>query len=216
MRQTPLPPRKQPLVDELNAVLVQNRERLARARAHVANLAHGLKTPLAALAARLDGDTPASAENRQLLELMNRRIAHHLRRARSAAAAGGAFPPIAAAAKTSDLAEALRRIHAGRDITVTLDVPVTLSVRCDTQDLDEMLGDLLDNAFKWARSAIRIEAASIDASVAIRIVDDGPGLAEDHIEQALAARGSTRPSREPDSACRSRGRSRRSTAASWC
>jgi signal transduction histidine kinase len=70
-------------------------------------------------------------------------------------------------------------------VSVTIDVAPTLSVRCDPQDADEMLGNLLDNAFKWAHSEVRITGAIADSVAIVSIADDGPGLSSEDAERAL-------------------------------
>lgn len=185
-------PTRQPLevadlVSEVNALLVQNRQQLERARAHVANLAHGLRTPLAILAARVadDGST-AAAESRHLIDVMDRRIAHHLRRARIAAlGVGGATMPTQVGPRIVDLVSAMTRIHVERKIAVATDIPPGIAVRCDQEDVDEMLGNLVDNAFKWARSTVVVAAWRAGAMIEIRIADDGSGLAAADIDRAL-------------------------------
>lgn len=173
-----------PLVAELNALLEQNERNLERARGHVANLAHGLKTPLATLAMALrdpardpGGSLAAQVEN------MDRRVRHHLRRARSAALAGPARARTPLLPRLTDLREVLRRIHADRRPEIVLAIPEDLPVSCEGQDLDEMLGNLLDNACRWCTGTVRVSAARAGGRVEIRVEDDGPGLAR----EAMAA-----------------------------
>ncbi len=171
------PKEVRPLVKELNALLEQNERNLERARGHVANLAHGLKTPLATLAMALrapgrDADGTLAAQ----VEDMDRRVRHHLRRARTAALEGPARTRTALLPRLADLREVLARLHAERRPAITLAVPEGLAVACEGQDLDEMLGNLLDNACRWCRGAVRASATRADGLVAIRIEDDGPGL----------------------------------------
>jgi signal transduction histidine kinase len=173
-----------PLVAELNAVLEQNERNLERARGHVANLAHGLKTPLATLAMALRVPTrdPDGALAAQVAD-MDRRVRHHLRRARSAALAGPGRARTALHPRLMDLRDALVRLHAERRPTITLDVPEDCTVACEGQDLDEMLGNLLDNACRWCAGTVRVSAARQGSRIEIRIEDDGPGLAP---EEAVA------------------------------
>lgn len=213
----PQPTEVQALVDEIHALLTQNANRLARAREQVANLAHGLKTPLAKLAASLDSAgtgkgagagatvaeppavTPSNMESagieppatessgpqrghqqalvqRQMIADLDRRISHHLRRARSAALAGPTRMTSALRPHVDDLVAALHKIHASRPIRTRVLVDPTLRLACDPLDLDEMLGNLLDNAFKWAGSQV-VVTVTLDRGLAlIDISDDGPGL----------------------------------------
>jgi len=180
------PSEVRPIVNELNAVLLQNRSQLDLARTHIANLAHGLRTPLATLAASLGQESSAATLGHlRLIEDMDRRIAHHLRRSRTAALQGGRYRSFPLAARVDDLIAAVSRIHVDRGIAVSVDAPLGLTLRCDPQDFDEMMGNLLDNAFKWGRSAVRVEARPVGSSISITIDDDGPGIAPDSIDRAL-------------------------------
>ena len=172
-----------PLVAELNALIDANDQAVARARGHVANLAHGLKTPLATL--RLDlADRDPSGKLRAQVERMEGQIRHHLGRAR-AAEPGGAAARIELAPHLTDLTAALGRIHADRAVALRVDLEPGLRVRCDAQDLDELLGNLLDNAWRHAREQVCVVARREDRMVRIAIGDDGPGMRDDDIAEAL-------------------------------
>lgn len=172
-----------PLASELNRLIDQNEERLDHARRHVANLAHGLKTPLAALRLKLADTGDDSLTD--AIDQMDRRIGHHLRRAQAAAPGGvdRAQTPLAPA--IDDLLAVLKRIHANRNISIDLGKIPDASVAVDAQDLDEMLGNLLDNAWRHARSRIALSSVIGPKSVRIVIEDDGPGLEDDEIVGAL-------------------------------
>lgn len=175
-----------PLVSELNALLEQNAATLERARAHVANLAHGLKTPLAtlgiALSAKGAGGNDGLAD---LVDVMERRIRHHLGRARAAALSGPVRAQTPVAPALEALGAVLGKVYAEREIVFSLDAPADLAVACEAQDLDEIAGNLLDNAFKWAARRVEVRAASEDRSVVLTIDDDGPGLSAGQIPQVL-------------------------------
>ncbi|MBE7219324.1 MAG: HAMP domain-containing histidine kinase [Caulobacteraceae bacterium] len=174
-----------PLVDELNALLAQHAANLERARRHVANLAHGLKTPLATLALtveRLPGEDGAAAH--RLVEVVERRIRHHLGRARAAALQEPARTRTPLAARLADLGAALTRIHA-RDIVFALDCDGAIVVACETQDVDEIFGNLLDNAFKYTRAHVSCTAREVGRQTIVEIADDGPGLAADEIARVM-------------------------------
>lgn len=175
-----------PVVDELNALLDQNAANLERARRHVANLAHGLKTPLATLAIATSDDGPRDPiVVHGLVAQMERRIRHHLGRARMAALDGSVRARTEVAPRLQDLGEVLGKIHLDQSIAFVLDVPADLAVACEPQDFDEMAGNLLDNAFIWARSTVKVSAVRIDAMVHILVDDDGPGLALAQRKQVL-------------------------------
>jgi signal transduction histidine kinase len=173
----------QPLVTELNALIDQNAAGLAHARQHVANLAHGLKTPLAALSLKL-AEAGADADLRDMVDQIDRRVRHHLGRARADATGGARIrTPIAPA--VADLLAVLRRIHADRPMTVDIAILDDLAVAIDPQDLDEMIGNLLDNAWRHARTALLITATPIDGAVTLEIADDGEGLDDTARTQAM-------------------------------
>lgn len=174
----------QPLVTELNALIDQNAAGLAHARQHVANLAHGLKTPLAALSLKL-AEAGAADDVRDMVDQIDRRLRHHLGRARADAAGSGARARTMVAPAIADLVSVLQHIHAERPMTLHIDVPETLAVAIDPQDLDEMVGNLLDNAWRHARATIAIEVSTVDAVVAIVISDDGPGLDDAALNEAM-------------------------------
>lgn len=173
-----------PLATELNALLVQNEEGLAHARRHVANLAHGLKTPLATLSLRLKRER-SSAESRALVAQLDRRIAHHLRRARSAAVGTGGRGRTDLAIVAAGLVRAMRHVHDGRGLVIDHAVPSPCMVGMDREDLDEVIGNLLDNACKWAHTRVRLTATVEPRSIAIRVCDDGPGISVEGISEAL-------------------------------
>ncbi|WP_246788010.1 sensor histidine kinase [Bradyrhizobium sp. CCBAU 53421] len=181
------PTEVQPLAAELNALLVQNAANLERARKHVSNLAHGLKTPLATLAIALQKQPSGSADLHDLVVLMDRRIRHHLGRARSAALGGPVRNRTAVASRVTDLALVLGKVNADKQITFINHIPPDLSVACEQQDIDEMLGNLLENAFSWCRSEVVVESSEDGRSVVIIIEDDGPGLSPEQMSQAMQA-----------------------------
>jgi signal transduction histidine kinase len=175
----------QPLVSELNSLLEQNALNLDRARRHVANLAHGLKTPLATLAVALPKDEHGT-EMHQLVELMERHIRHHLGRARTAALNGPARAHTVVAPHITDLGAVLGKVHADKHVDFNVDIAGDLAVACEEQDFDEMAGNLLDNAFQWTRRKVDVHAGAKDAnSVVLSIEDDGPGFDLEQVPQVL-------------------------------
>jgi signal transduction histidine kinase len=187
------PSEVQPLVDDLNALLEHRDQTVRRALAKAGDLAHALKTPLAVLAHEAEaadqaGHGELAAVMRQQIERMRRQTDYHLAHARAAAsgAAPGAHCPVLVSAE--GLARTLLRLHADRGLTIRVDVDPAHAVRSEREDLDEMLGNLLDNACKWARSEIAIASASTDSAVLITVDDDGPGL-EASMRDAVMQRG---------------------------
>ena len=183
---TDQPRELRPLAEEVNALVAQNEAGLAHARRHVSNLAHGLKTPLATLTLKLRRDG-APAETIMLAESLDQRIAHHLRRARSAAAGGGERSRTPVASVVADLLPVMARLHAERGVAVNTDVAGDLVAAVERQDLDEMIGNLLDNGCRHAGSKVRVSAADEEKSVIVRVEDDGPGLSEEEMKRAVRA-----------------------------
>jgi signal transduction histidine kinase len=175
----------QPLVSELNSLLEQNALNLDRARRHVANLAHGLKTPLATLAVALPKDQ-LGTEMHELVDLMERHIRHHLGRARTAALNGPSRAHTVVAPHIIDLGAVLGKVHADKHVDFSVDIPGDLAVACEEQDFDEMAGNLLDNAFQWTRRKVEVQAGVKDGnSVVLSIDDDGPGFDLEQVPQVL-------------------------------
>mgnify|MGYP000002784085 CR=1 FL=1 len=175
------------LTDNLNGLLISSENHLKRYRDALGNLAHSLKTPLAVLRGALDGETNIEtlrAVAREQLAGMTRIIEYQLQRA---AASGRA--PLAAPVEVKPVMEkiisALTKVYADKTVGVSIDIPADLAFHGDAGDLTEMLGNLLDNAFKWCRGQVRIVArrsaasGTRSATLNIDINDDGPGLADD-------------------------------------
>jgi signal transduction histidine kinase len=170
-----------PLARETNALIDANREIVERARTHVGNLAHALKTPLSVIVNEAAGrDDPLAVKVTEQANIMRDQVARHLERARLAAGlkvVGGVTSVVPVVAT---LIRAMEKIHQGRGIAIDLDAPVDVRFRGEQQDLEEMVGNLVDNACKWAQMRVSIEvvAERREGEPAARIVidDDGPGL----------------------------------------
>jgi signal transduction histidine kinase len=175
-----------PLATEINALLEQNAAVLKRARTHVGNLAHALKTPLAVLGNEAAGAEGSLAETAlRQAAVMQRHIDHHLSRARTAAARnvlGGRTEVMPAA---ESLGRTLKRIHAERRLDIAFDIGPGAAFGGERQDLEEMLGNLMDNACKWAKAEVRVGAAVKDGLLRLRVEDDGPGLAKEARDAVL-------------------------------
>lgn len=183
----PLPPvaELRPVAIELNALLDANRLVVARAREHLGNLAHSLRTPMSALANTLAPDHPG----RVLVERMDRQIAWHLRRARGAGTPRllGHVTPVGSV--LDDLMLVLRRPVESRGLSITLRCAPGARFAGERQDLEEMIGNLLENAVKYAAARIEISAASHDRQLILGIEDDGPGMADADHALALSRGG---------------------------
>lgn len=194
------PSEVQPLVDDFNAVLERHAEVLARARTQAGNLAHAIKTPLAAMAqsaavARRRPETGAelAALVDEQVGVARRHVDWHLARARAAAAQGVPGSRVLLQPVIQGLLRVLERVHAERGIALRcLPMAPDLAFAGEVQDLQEVLGNLLDNACKWARHEVEVSAVSVGSGPGsrLRIVidDDGPGIDPER-RAAVMARG---------------------------
>jgi signal transduction histidine kinase len=172
----------------MNGVLDKDAALIERARTHVGNLAHGLKTSLAIASAELGGANDRTVLAGQL-EAMRRLVEHHLGRASAIAGAGrtmGARVPLRPVAES--IAAALAKVFAERRLTIDLDIDAAVAFRGHREDLEEILGNLMENACKWARSRILVSARDDGQALALSIDDDGPGMPQAEAEDA-ARRG---------------------------
>jgi signal transduction histidine kinase len=189
-----LPQEIEPLQQELNALLKSNQEIVERARTHVGNLAHALKTPLAVMVNEARDDaSPLARKVAEQAELMHTQVNLYLERARMAARIGviGRVTEVGPVAET--IVRALERIYRDRQITFTVNCPAGTRVQGERQDLEEMLGNLLDNAAKWASSKVLLTAMLVAPNAAagapswlqIRVDDDGPGLTPEQLAEPI-------------------------------
>ncbi|HYY38299.1 MAG TPA: sensor histidine kinase [Xanthobacteraceae bacterium] len=186
-----------PLARETNALIDANREIVARARTHVGNLAHALKTPISVMLneATSHGNNPFALKVREQTEIMRDQVTRHLERARLAARVAAIGTLTEVGSVVTALARTMEKIYQHRGIAIDVDAPEGARFRGEQQDLEEMVGNLVDNACKWAQSRVAIGAFSEkpdprDDRRTIRIVvdDDGPGLSPQQREQ-VARRG---------------------------
>ncbi|MGB3432050.1 sensor histidine kinase [Achromobacter sp.] len=176
----------QPLVDDFNRVLDVNAAMVQRARTQAGNLAHAVKTPLTILgnaAAREDG--PLAALVQEQVGMARRQIDYHLARARAAAASDSADSRTPLRQPIEGLLRVMQRLYAQRGLQ--LEMPAFadgLVFRGEEQDLQEMVGNLLDNACKWAERQVQVTALAADpGQLLIQIDDDGPGIADEERER---------------------------------
>jgi len=168
----------------LNALLEGERTRVKRYRDTLGNLAHSLKTPLAVMRQTLgSGTLPGKAALDSEIDRMSGIIEHQMKRA---AASGGVLlgqAPVDVAPIVTELRVALLKVYGNKDLLFATDVAAGAQFIGDRADLTELLGNLLDNACKWAKSQARIEVridSAADSRTALHMVieDDGPGIAE--------------------------------------
>ena len=180
----------QPLVDDLNALIDQRERAVQRAIATAGDLAHCLKTPLALLTmdaerATAAGQVELAAAIGEQVDRMRREIDYHLAHARAAASGSTAGARSVVLESAEGLVRTMSRLYADRRLTLDVEVPESHVVRVQREDLDEMLGNLIDNACKWARARVVIESAPIGEGVVITVDDDGPGLAAEMRDTVL-------------------------------
>ncbi|MEN5302772.1 sensor histidine kinase [Pseudomonas sp. TWI628] len=177
-----------PLVDQINHLLSHTEDSLRRSRNALGNLGHALKTPLAVLLSlasseRLQGLPEVQAQLREQLEQIQQRLARELNRARLA---GDALPgaQFDCDAELPGLLATLGMIH-GDSLLLEHDVPPGLLLPWDREDVLELLGNLLDNACKWADSEVRLGIAPTAEGYRLWVDDDGPGIPENRRLQVL-------------------------------
>src|SRR3984957_4134926 len=206
-----------PLARETNALLEANREIVERARTHVGNLAHALKTPLSVIVneAMTRGNDPLAHKVLEQTDIMRDQVARQLERARLAARSTVIHSLIDVPPVVTALARTMEKLHRERDIAIDVDVPAQASFRGEQQDLEEMVGNLVDNACKWAQSRVAIEViadrpvsaahdralngdSAAKSRVRIIVDDDGPGLSPAEREQ-VALRGQRLDETKPGS-----------------
>jgi signal transduction histidine kinase len=200
-----LPQEIVPLQDELNALIQSNNRIIERARTHVGNLAHALKTPLSVIM------NEASSENsefaRKVYEqaaMMRQQIDHHLNRARIAARVGVVGHVTAVRPALGALIGALEKIYKERALSIRLDCPDDVKFQGEKQDFEEMAGNLLDNACKWAATTIEISVklepsrGKTGRMLTLAVEDDGEGLSAE-ARAAVIKRGRRFDEKQPGS-----------------
>jgi signal transduction histidine kinase len=185
-----------PLQEELNALIQANRTIVERARTHVGNLAHALKTPLSVIINEAASQNSEFAQKvAQQAALMRQQISHYLDRARIAAQIRPVSGVTDVASELSALSRALTKIYEAQALNLEVDCPSGVRFFGEKQDFEEMAGNLMDNACKWARSSVIVKVEAPDAAAhqtdrtfQLIIEDDGPGLPEE-FRRAAVKRG---------------------------
>ena len=166
-----------PLTDNLNTLIQQERVRQGRYKEALSFLAHSLKTPLAVLRNALGEPAQLPGAVAQQVARMDDIVQHQLGRA----AAGGAArfaPPVAVAPVLERVRDALAKVHAAKGLVFTIDCPPDLTWRIEEGDLFEILGNVMDNAAKWAKQRVSASAVREDSRLTLRVEDDGPGFTD--------------------------------------
>lgn len=174
-----------PLVKEINTLIVQNRKVVERARTHVGNLAHALKTPLAVLKNEAKGAERLSEVVRRQTEAMTSNVNHYLKRAQAAAQAEVLGARTEVKEPVEGIARMLERLHRGKGVAIDVDVDPKAVFRGERGDFDELVGNLLENAAKWCKSRVNVTVTRSDDGIEVKVDDDGPGLPAEHRAKAL-------------------------------
>ena len=170
-----------PLAADVNRLLDQRDAMVARASLAAGDLAHGLKTPLAILTqdgerARGNGDTDLAASITAQVDRMRRQVDSHLARARLDVSRHRPAVAVSLQESINGIVRTLERLYGERRVAFEVRVAEAIEVLAAREDLDEILGNVLDNACKWARTSCRVEARPESGRVLIVVDDDGPGI----------------------------------------
>jgi len=181
-----------PLAEELNALIGHNRQVLERSRTQVGNLAHALKTPLSVLTNEAESTPgPLSETVSRQTRIMREQVDHYLARARAAATSKVIGARTNIKQVVGGLARTLERIYADKNVEIKIQCPDSMYFKGERQDFEEVIGNLLDNACKWAEAHVRITCELMAGTpeqpsfVRITIEDDGPGLASHQRDDVL-------------------------------
>jgi two-component system sensor histidine kinase PhoQ len=169
------------LADNLNTLIDTERRRLARYRHTLDDLAHSLKTPLAAMRTLLTEQKSRPQESKhdaleRELERMDQRVSYQLRRARASGATGLGMEPVVVASVVEDLKQTLDKVYRDKRVSCALDLAPGAVFRGDPGDLTEILGNLMDNAYKYCRGRVRVTAHSTPERLVVTVGDDGRGI----------------------------------------
>lgn len=178
------------VVRGLNTLLRSERQRMDRYRTTMDDLAHSLKTPIAVMGSELSAGTPDAVVLREQVERMQGVIDYQLRRAAATGPRSLAAKPVALAPLATEIAVSLRKIHRQKDVEWTLEVTGPAAYPAEQGDLYEILGNLLENAWKWCAGRVDLTIAPLlparRGGLRLIVSDDGPGIPSDQSEAVLA------------------------------
>jgi signal transduction histidine kinase len=195
---SPGPDEVRPLVDELNALLADQEASIARARSRAGDLAHGLKTPLTVLnsvARQIEAGTVngAAADIREQTNLMDRHVQRQL--ALTRLAPDRRYAATAVKPLIDRVAASMRRLPDGENVAWQVGVPASASLAVDPDDLMELVGNLADNARKWAKSAVIVGFEQRGDAAVLSFEDDGPGVPAEKLQTVIERGTRLDPSR---------------------
>ncbi|EPR09046.1 histidine kinase [Sphingobium indicum IP26] len=173
----PMPAEVLPMVEELNALLAHNERQAEEARTHAGNLAHALKTPLTVIMNAATAQSPDLGDTViREATTMRRQVDHHLARARAVGRRGAAHSRAEVWASLEAVERAVQRLYP--EVRIDMDGDKEAAVRVERQDLDEMLGNLVENAAKYGGGSVFATVGRKESMVEIMVEDDGMGIPE--------------------------------------
>jgi two-component system, OmpR family, sensor histidine kinase PhoQ len=175
------------LAGNLNALIDTERRRLIRYRNTLDDLAHSLKTPLAAMRTLLSERRNGGSDEalRHEIDRMDQRVSHQLRRARASGATGIGVEPVRVDEIVSDIVETLDKVYRDKQVSCELDIDPAATFQGEAGDLSELVGNLIENAYKYCRRRVDVRATAGRERVVLRVGDDGPGIEPDEVELLL-------------------------------
>jgi len=178
----------QPLIRVTNAVLEENQGQIERARRYVGNLAHALKSPLTLLRGEVNMERDASRRStlNEQVGIISNLVEYHLARAAAAGASSYTSGNVSVLDTVTSICRSLEKIFAEENRRCHIDIPASMIFRGEREDLEEIVGNILENAFKWAKRDIHVIAANEPAGLQLTIFDDGAGMPEEDMQNALA------------------------------
>lgn len=176
------------LTDKINNLLVQERARQTRYRNALADLSHSLKTPLAVLLGGIDQPESLTETVQEQCHRMMRIVERQLQRA-GAANDTSSLPPVRIYPVTERIIASLSKVYRNKQVHAVNNVSADLQLRCDEADLIEIIGNLLDNAFKWCAGRIEIDGRKDGLGLMLTVSDDGPGISPENIQYILQRGG---------------------------
>jgi len=176
----------EPLVGELNALIGFNKKVVERARTHVGNLAHALKTPISVLRNEArDYDSSLAEKVIEQTNAMQSQVNYHLDRAQIIARSGVLSAALPVRPVVEGLGRAMSKIYRDKNVRLTISVANNMRFSGEREDLEQVLGNLIDNACKWAKGKVYISVYDHNGTLAFDIEDDGPGLSNEQQKRAM-------------------------------
>lgn len=185
----------EPLAEELNSLIADNKDVVERARTHVSNLAHALKTPIAVMLNEAESVKGKTTKNKAFADVVTRQslsmqsqVEHHLERARAAARGQVLGARTVVSEIVLPMERTFLKIYRDKDFLINVECPPDIIFRGERRDLEDIIGNLFDNACKWTQDIVRLRVglqADRASYLFIQVEDNGPGLSEGEYEKAL-------------------------------